>query len=275
MARQCRSRTMTDFFYSLPIWQSTILVLGAALAIGLGSSLGLRALFRIRPTNEEKEIAFNLMQVAAAYVGIMIAFAGVQAWQDFADAQGAVSHEAATAAELYQDLSIYGPETRAARSALRAYVGSITQEEWPLLSQGKGSAATETALLNVFNEVGQLDPDDNRTGAIYTEALSRLNDLINLRRERIIQSQAGLPLILWSIGLVGSLLTLAYASTFSPTRSNILMISGFSMTLGLVFLFILTVDYPFKGEFSVSNRELVKLTSEFDMLDRMGVRDSG
>jgi hypothetical protein len=275
MARQCRSRTMTDFFYSLPIWQSTILVLGAALAIGLGSSLGLRALFRIRPTNEEKEIAFNLMQVAAAYVGIMIAFAGVQAWQDFADAQGAVSHEAATAAELYQDLSIYGPETRAARSALRAYVGSITQEEWPLLSQGKGSAATETALLNVFNEVGQLDPDDNRTGAIYTEALSRLNDLINLRRERIIQSQAGLPLILWSIGLVGSLLTLAYASTFSPTRSNILMISGFSMTLGLVFLFILTVDYPFKGEFSVSNRELVKLTSEFDTLDRMGVRDSG
>jgi len=275
MARQCRSRTMTDFFYSLPIWQSTSLVLGAALAIGLGSSLGLRALFRIRPTNEEKEIAFNLMQVAAAYVGIMIAFAGVQAWQDFADAQGAVSHEAATAAELYQDLSIYGPETRAARSALRAYVGSITQEEWPLLSQGKGSAATETALLNVFNEVGQLDPDDNRTGAIYTEALSRLNDLINLRRERIIQSQAGLPLILWSIGLVGSLLTLAYASTFSPTRSNILMISGFSMTLGLVFLFILTVDYPFKGEFSVSNRELVKLSSEFDMLDRMGVRDSG
>lgn len=266
---------MTDFFYSLPIWQSTILVLGAALTIGLGSSLGLRALFRIRPTNEEKEIAFNLMQVAAAYVGIMIAFAGVQAWQDFADAQGAVSHEAATAAELYQDLSIYGPETRAARSALRAYVGSITQEEWPLLSQGKGSAATEAALLNVFNEVGELDPDDNRTGAIYAEALSRLNDLINLRRDRIIQSQAGLPLILWSIGLVGSLLTMAYASTFSPTRSNILMISGFSMTLGLVFLFILTVDYPFKGQFSVSNGELVQLTSEFDRLDRMVFKGGG
>ena len=267
---------MTDFFYSLHIWQSTILVLGAALTIGLGSSLGLRALFRIKATHEEKEIAFNLMQVAAAYVGIMIAFAGVQAWQDFADAQGAVSHEAATAAELYQDLSIYGPETRAARSALRAYVGSVTQEEWPLLSQGKGSAATETALLTVFNEVGKLDPGNSRTEAIYAEALSRLNDLINLRRERIIQSQAGLPLILWSIGLVGSLLTVAYASTFSPTRSSILMISGFSMTLGLVFLFILTVDYPFKGEFSVRNRELVKLTSEFDTLDRMVVRgDSG
>src|SRR6185436_9055429 len=156
---------MTDFYYSLPIWQSTILVLGAALAIGLGISLGLRALFRIKASTEEKEIAFNLMQVAAAYVGIMIAFAGVQAWQDFDDAQGAVSHEAATAAELYQDLSIYGPETRPTRTALRTYVGSVTQEEWPLLSQGKGSAATETALLTVFNEVGKLDPGNSRTEA--------------------------------------------------------------------------------------------------------------
>ena len=102
------------------------------------SSIGLRALFRIKATTEEKDVAINLMQVVAAYVGIMIAFSGVQVWQDYSTAKGAVSHEAATAAELYQDLSIYGPETRAARSDLRAYVESITQDEWPRLSQGRG-----------------------------------------------------------------------------------------------------------------------------------------
>jgi hypothetical protein len=47
------------------------------------------------------------------------------------------------------------------------------------------------------------------------------------------------------------------------------MISGVSISLGLVFLFILTVDRPFKGEFSVSNRQLVELSAKFDMLDRM------
>jgi hypothetical protein len=65
---------MINFYYSLPIWLSTVLVLGMARAIALGSSLGLRALFRIRATNEEKEVAINLIQVVAAYVGIMIAF---------------------------------------------------------------------------------------------------------------------------------------------------------------------------------------------------------
>jgi len=266
---------MIDFYYSLPIWLSTVLVLGMALAIGLGSSLGLRALFRIRATNEEKEVAINLMQVVAAYVGIMIAFTGVQVWQDFANAKGAVSREAATAAELYQDLSIYGEETRAARGALRAYVGSIARDEWPQLSQGRGSPATEIALLNVFNEVGQLGPANDRSTVIYGEALSRLNDLINLRRDRIVQSQTGIPAILWTIGMFGSLLTVAYASAFSPTRYIITMISGISLTLGLVFLFILTVDYPFKGQFSVSNREFVQLTAEFDRLDRMVFKGGG
>jgi hypothetical protein len=262
---------MTNFFYSLPIWLSSVLVLAFALVVGLGSSLGIRALFRIKATAEEREVAINLMQVVAAYVGIMIAFAGVQVWQDFADAKGAVSHEAASASQLYQDLSVYGPETEVARQNLRVYVRSIVEDEWPRLWYGEGSQATETALITLFDEVGQLRPPDNRDTVIYEEAYGKLNDLIDARRERIIQSQEGIPLILWTIGLVGGLLTVSYSSAFSPTRYNIMMITGISIALGLVFLFILTVDYPFKGEFSVSNRELVELLPEFDRLDQLAM----
>ncbi len=260
---------MTNFFYSMPIWLATIVVLGTALAIGLGTSIGVQRLFRIRSTAEEKEVAVNLMQVVAAYVGIMIAFAGVQVWQEFSDAKAAVAHEAATASQLYQDLTIFGPETRPARSALRAYVGSITRDEWPMLGKGIGSEATEAALQNVFYEVGKLDPADDRASAIYEEMLGKMNELVDYRHDRIVESQTGIPLILWSIGLVGSLLTVAYASAFTPTRFNIMAIAGISLTLGLVFLFILTVDHPFKGEFSVSNRHLVELSGEFERLDKL------
>jgi hypothetical protein len=57
----------------------------------------------------------------------------------------------------------------------------------------------------------------------------------------------GIPLLLWTIGLVGALLTAAYASAFTPTRFNVLMAAGISFALGLVFLFILTVDHPLQG----------------------------
>jgi hypothetical protein len=45
-------------------------------------------------------------------------------------------------------------------------------------------------------------------------------------------------LILWAIGLVGSFLTVSYASAFSRSRFNTMMIAGISITLGLKFLFM-------------------------------------
>ncbi|MES2119007.1 MAG: hypothetical protein V4513_00335 [Pseudomonadota bacterium] len=262
---------MTDWFYAMPIWAATIVVLGASLGIGLAASLGVKRVLRLKVNNEEREVAINLMQVVAAYVGIMIAFAGVQVWQDFTDSKNAVSQEAATAAELYQDLTIFGPETLPARQALRDYVASVNRDEWPMLSRGEGSGATLLKLHAVFNEIGKLSPTDNRSTAIYSEMLDKLNSLVDYRRQRIVDSRDGIPAILWAIGIVGGLLTVAYASAFTPTRYNVFMTAGIALTLGLLFLFILTVNYPYKGEFSVGNRELVELSAEFEELDRVGL----
>jgi len=261
---------MADFYYGLPMWLTTILVLGLALAIGLGSSIGLRSFFRLRTTEQETHIAISMMQVVAAYIGILLAFAGVEAWQDFADAQTAVHQEAATASELYRDLTTYGPETRPIRTELRAYVASVVRDEWPRLRTGDGgSLATEAALAKLFQEVGKLRPQDARDSAIYSEAFSKLNDLVVLRRNRLIDSKTGIPIILWVVGLVGSILTVSYAASFARGRYNLMMITGISLTLGLIFLFILTVDNPFKGEFSVDSQEMSQLTLTFDRLDKI------
>jgi hypothetical protein len=260
---------MTNFFYNLPIWLSTLLVLAIAVSGGIGTSLGMRRLFRLNPTNEERDVAINFMQVVATYVGIMIAFAGVQVWQDYIAAEDSIAHEAATATELYKDFAIFGPQTHAARGALRNYVRSVTTDEWPLLRSGSGSGATEGALLNLFNEIGKLDPNDNRTGAIYQQMLQKADDLTDLRRYRIVESESGIPLILWIVGLVGSLLTVSYASVITPSRLNVAMVGGIAFALGLLFVFMVTVDFPFKGEFSVSNRLLLNLGSEFNRLDRI------
>ena len=258
---------MVNFFYSLPIWLSTILVLGVSLAVGLTSSLGVRWLFRLHSTEDDRDHAVSLMQVVAAYIGILIAFAGVQVWQDFTDAENAVHRESASAAELYRDLATYGPETLPARQELRAYVLSVVHDEWPLLPQGKASGRTEVTLFRLFDGIGKIRPKNSRDGTIYSEAFSNLNDLVGLRRDRLIHSESGMPLILWIVGLVGSVLIVAYTATFKPNRTNIMMICGISLALGLVFLFILIVDRPYLGEFSANSRELLQFSSGFDLLD--------
>jgi hypothetical protein len=260
---------MIDFFYALPVWLATVLVLATALIVGFASSFGLRRLFRLQSTDDDREHAVSLMQVVAAYIGILIAFAAVQVWQDFTDAQTSVHREAASAAQLYRDLATYGPQTQDARTQLRSYVESVVKDEWPLLRNGGVSSRTDVALFNLYDAIGQIRPADNRDSTIYGAAFDNLNELVSLRRDRLIHSESGMPLILWIVGLVGSVLIVSYTGTFRPTRTNILMISGISLALGLMFLFILTVDRPFKGTFSVSSAELAGLPGKFDELDRL------
>jgi hypothetical protein len=124
-------------------------------------------------------------------------------------------------------------------------------------------------LFGVYEAIGKIRPQDDRDNTIYAQAFSNLNDLVGLRRDRLIHSESGMPIILWFVGLVGSIMIVAYTATFRPTRTNVVMICGISLTLGLVFLFILIVDRPYRGEFSVSNAELAQLSNKFDELDRL------
>jgi len=263
---------MISFFYNLPIWLITVAVLGLSLLVGLGTSYGMRHLFRLHSSDDETESAVSLMQVVAAYIGILIAFAGVQVWQDFADADNGVHKEVATAAQLYRDMATYGPEMLAARAQLRAYTNSIVNDEWPLLANGRTSDKTDVALFKLFDSIGKVRPKDGRDTAIYAELFHNLNELVELRRDRLIHSDSGMPVILWIVGLVGSILIVAYTATFPRSRTNALMIGGISIALGLVFLFILIVDRPFMGSFSVSNAELAGLNQKFDSLDRLSAQ---
>jgi hypothetical protein len=258
---------MLDFLLGLKLWQLTVVVLGIALGIGLGFSAGIRKVFRLNPSVQQADLAIDLMQVTSTYIGILLAFAGVLAWQDFRDADTAVENEAAVTSLLYRDLTAYGPEMDPARDALKAYVHSVIVDGWPLLREGKRSPVTEMKLVTVFNDVAAVTPTNEREAAIYREAFSQLNQLVSMRRQRLAASRAQIPDVLWIVAVVGSILTIAYASAFVSSRYALLMIGGTSLTIGLLFLFLLSVDYPFRSRNGVSNEPLVELASIFDKID--------
>src|SRR3954447_478313 len=129
---------MLDFLLGLKLWQLTVVVLAIALVLGVGFSVGIQKIFRLRPSVQEADLAIDLMQVTSTYIGILLAFAGVLAWQDFRDADTAIESEAGVASLLYRDLASYGTEMAPAQGALRAYVNSVI-DGWPLLRDGKRS----------------------------------------------------------------------------------------------------------------------------------------
>jgi hypothetical protein len=259
---------MLDLLLGLKLWQLTVVVLGLSLILGLGFSVGIRKVFRLNPSSQQADLAIDLMQVTSTYIGILLAFAGVLAWQDNRDASTAVENEAGVASMLYRDLAAYGPQMDPARDTLKAYVQSVVVDGWPLLREGKRSPAAEAKLLLVFDDVAAVEPTNEREAAIYREAFSQLNQLVSMRRQRLAASRAEIPPVLWIVAIVGSILTIAYASAFVNSRYASLMISGTSLTIGLLFLFLLSVEYPFRNRNGVSPAPFVELSGVFERVDR-------
>jgi ABC-type multidrug transport system fused ATPase/permease subunit len=264
---------MLDLLLGLKLWQLTVVVLGIALALGLGVSIGIRKIFRLNPSTQQADLAIDLMQVTSTYIGILLAFAGVLAWQDNRDAATAVENEAGVASLLYRDLTVYGPAMIPAREALKAYVHTVVVDGWPLLREGKRSPAAETKLLAVFDDVAKVTPTNERESAIYQEAFSQLNQLVSMRRQRLAASRAEIPPVLWIVAIIGSVLTIAYASAFVGSRYASLMISGTSLTIGLLFLFLLSVEYPFRNRNGVSPQPFIELASVLERVDRAAEAD--
>ncbi|HEY7004896.1 MAG TPA: hypothetical protein VH392_00285 [Sphingomicrobium sp.] len=262
------TRFMLNFLLGLNLWQLTVVVLGIAFAVGLGLSVGIRKLFRLNPSAAQADLAIDLMQVTSTYIGILLAFAGVLAWQDNRDAASAVENEAGVASLLYRDLAAYGPEMDTARKDLKTYIHNVVAYGWPLLRAGKRSPEVENELLIVFDDVAAVTPTNARQSAIYQECFSQLNQLVSMRRQRIAASRAEIPPVLWIVALVGSLLTITYASAFVSSRYASLMISGASLTIGLLFLFLLSVEYPFRSRNGVTPQPFVELEPLFEKIDR-------
>jgi hypothetical protein len=259
---------MLDLLLGLTLWQLTVVVLGIALCLGLGFSVGIRKIFRLNPSTQQADLAIDLMQVTSTYIGILLAFAGVLAWQDNREAATAVENEAGVASLLYRDITAYGPEMNPARDALKTYVHTVVVDGWPLLREGKRSPAAEAKLLIVFDDVASVTPTNERQSAIYAEAFTQLNQLVSMRRQRIAASRAEIPPVLWIVAIVGSLLTIAYASAFVSSRYASLMISGTSLTIGLLFLFLLSVEYPFRSRNGVTPQPFIELSVIFERVDQ-------
>jgi hypothetical protein len=257
---------MLDFYLNLPIWLGAMLVLGTAVVICVGGHVLVRRLAPNAAPKQETEYAVALMAVVGAFIGIMLAFAALQVWEDYAEADAAVAHEAASLSELYRDLSVYGDETLKARDAEKAYVRAVLQDEWPRLAHGESGPKAVAALIQLYREAGALQPADARQTVLYGEIFKQLNEVVQHRRERTVASRAALPGLFWAVVLIGSAVIVGFTFVFPATRVNALLTAGLAISLGLIFIFILSVDHPFAGRYAVDNKELRDLLPLFDQI---------
>lgn len=259
---------MLDFYFSLPLWLSAALVLFLSLVISVGSHRLVQWLFKHAPFPDMKDtkLADAVMGVVASFIGIMLAFSAVQVWQDYGEADRAVAQEAAAISELYRDMAVYGDDTLVPRASVKGYVHAVLDDEWPRLAHGEPGPKAVAALIQLYRDVATIQPKSPRDTVMYGEIFKKLNEVAQYRRARMISARAALPALFWIVVVIGSCILVGYTFVYPSTLQHSLIIAGLGVSLGLIFMFILDVDHPFAGRYSVDNKELSDLLPLFDQI---------
>jgi hypothetical protein len=190
----------------------------------------------------------------------------VVTWQQFEDARGAADREAALVGGLYRASLALPTGGQQMRIALRGYTQSVADEEWPEMArQHRESRRTDMALNRVWATLQATRPKGGNETAFYDVAVTRLLDVGDLRRERVLNSGTHLPNPVWVVLIAGAAISVGFTYFFGVKNfvAQALMVSALAVITGLVLFLILSLDLPFTGDVGVGPGAMKDVLEEF------------
>jgi hypothetical protein len=201
------------------------------------------------------ELVNVTIATVGVFFGITLGLISVGAWQNFADINNNVNQEVSAVNVLYRSVSLYPEPSRTElRQNLKDYVGYVIKEEWPSQRKGivpKGGTDKVTAFQkNLYN----FEPTTESMKLVHGETIAAFNESIKLRRNRLQSVTSGLPSTLWLVVIFGAILNIIipWFLVYDRQAMQDLAIILMSATIGLLVFLMASMDYPFRGEFSVT-----------------------
>jgi len=252
---------ITDWIYNNPTWLLAVVVLGLSTGI---AGLGLFVFHRfvhLEIRKRHNEIAGSMIEVVSVAYAVLLAFIAVATWESFSKAQGIVDSEADYVGSLYRDTQGLPASMGAGiRDDLEAYVKTVVNDEWPVQRQGKTPDQGWAALRKLHTAIVTMQPTTMGQEVLQAELLRTLNELYSARGSRLSAVGGHIPDVVWWIIIVGGMLTIGftYLFGFDDFRMHMAMTMSVTASLALVVVLIIALDWPFRGEVSVTPDAFVK-----------------
>jgi Protein of unknown function (DUF4239) len=246
------------WLYDLPNTVFAAIVIGFFVSIGLLGQKWTRRWVKRIPGNDGRynELINATIATVGVFFGITLGLISVGAWQEFTNISTNVNQEVSSINVLYRAVSLYpDPSRDLLRNSLKEYVHYAIYEEWPSQQKGiipKGGTAKVTAFQkNLY----AFEPVSESMKSVHGETIAAFNDMIRQRRSRLQSVTSGLPSTLWLVVIFGSLLNLVipWLLVYDRQFMQDLTIVLTAATIGLLVFLMAAMDYPFRGEFSVTS----------------------
>jgi len=251
---------LDDWIYDHPAWMVGSLAVAIAVLLAW---IGVFCVYRMAPTDFRRahnDVVGYTLQIVGVVYAVLLAFIAIVTWETFSKADGVADNEEVHLANLYADTSaLRGGAIEKFRNQLRNYVQIVIEDEWPAQRAGRSGRHLYKKGWDVLENADELlvshKPADLGESNAHRSALEELNALLGARRNRVEAAEGHVPELVWWIIIMGGALTVAYTFMFGTPNlwMHLLATGGLAASLALVIVLIVELDYPFRGEISVSD----------------------
>jgi len=243
----------------------------AGVLFSLAGLFVVRGTVPVKALKEHQDIAGLMNGIVGVVYAVILGFAVILVWEQFEDAKVTVAEEANSLANVYR--LAYGfpaPVRRALRQQLRSYAQAVVQEEWGAMAEGRPSPRAWLALDETWELYERMEPRTNRENALYAESLTRLSDMSNQRRLRLLASRQGVPAIMWILLYVGAVTTIGFTYFFAAEslRAQVLMTSVMAADLMLALFLISALNYPFSGDVRIPPDPFIEVIGRMNQIEK-------
>lgn len=243
--------------YDLPDWLFGMLTVVLFTLFACGGLALMRPWIRkhLRLSDDSNEVVNAYFAGVGVLYGLLLGLVAVATWQNFDAASALISKEAAALGALYRDVGSYPePLKGQLQQELKDYVAHVIEQDWPAQQQGRMLNGGTLLLGQIQRTLLAYQPASSGQAVLHAEAFRTFNHLIEARRERIDAVDGGLPAVLWSVVLIGAVLSIVVTYFFhvGDQKLHLILTGILGIFIGLMVFLTAAVDHPFRGQVSVS-----------------------
>jgi hypothetical protein len=243
------------WIYDNPTWLWGTILVALFTALSCGGLMIFHRLVHVSVRKAHNDLAGFTIAVIGVLYAVLLAFIAIATWESFSRASDIVENESDFAGGIYLDTQGLPPaKGQPIRDAIARYVTVVINDEWPVQREGKTPDQGWKPLRDLNTAIATIQPQNLGEAVIQAELLKTWNNLYETRSSRLSAVQGHVPGVVWWIIFFGAAITTGFTYLFGYQNfaMHLTMTGTLAATLALVVVLIVALDWPFRGEISVS-----------------------
>lgn len=243
------------WIYDGPGWLTFAAIVLALVAVAIGCQILVKRAFKKADLRENNTVVSSLLTVVGIVFAVLLGTVVVVVWEGYHQADATAFAEVNAVADMYRYAPALGePRASALRSDIRRFVDLQITDDWPAMQYGgRGRLASLQTDRLVKDLVGTVEPTKRAT-EVWSIELNLLQKMLDSRRQVLYVNEGAIPAVLWLTLIFGAAFTVAMTFLIGTAnfRVHLLLTAGTTALLGIMFVLLLELDSPFRGNAGIT-----------------------